>query len=124
MLNKELLLASKRDYTLVYSLGEGSYQCGYRKNDYGQVLYDDVEANTSSNKSWKAFMDFYYHSPTNITAIKLDYIGKGAPESPHVLINGEQYATNHGLLQIAGDPFDLSGLLKVGAPLYLNVKLF
>lgn len=124
MLNKELLLASKRDYTLVYSLGEIPYQCGYRENMYGQVLYDDIEANTSSDKSWKAFMDFYYHNPTNITTIKLDYIGEGAPGSPHVLINGKQYATDHGQLRIAGDPFDLSGLLKVGAPLYLNIKLF
>lgn len=124
MLNKELLLASKRDYTLVYSLGEIPYQCGYSENRYGQVLYDDVEANTSSDKSWKAFRDFYYHDPTNITIIKLDYIGEGAPGSPKVLINGKQYATDHGLLQIAGDPFDLSGLLKVGAPLYLDIKLF
>lgn len=124
MLNKELLLASKRDYTLVYSLGEIPYQCGYSKNRYGQVLYDDVEANTSPDKSWKAFMDFYYHDPTNITTIKLDYIGEGAPGSPRVLINGKQYATDHGLLQIVGDPFDLSGLLKVGAPLYLDIKLF
>ena len=124
MLNKELLLASKRDYTLVYSLEAIPYTWGYSKGRFGQVLYDDVEANTCSDNRWKAFMDFYYHAPTNITTIKLDYIGKGAPGSPHVIINGKQYATDHGLLQIAGDPFDLSGLLDAGAPLYLNIKLY
>ena len=124
MLNKELLFASKRDYTLVYSLDEIPYQCGYSENRFGQVLYDDVEANTSSDKRWKAFSNFYYDDENNTTFISLDYIGEGAPGSPTVFINGTQYQTDHGDLFIVGDPFDLSGLLEVGAPLYLDIKLF
>lgn len=124
MLNKELLFASKRDYTLVYSLDEIPYQWGYSENRFGQVLYDDVEANTSSDKRWKAFSNFYYDHENNTTFISLDYIGEDAPGSPTVFINGTQYQTDHGDLFIVGDPFDLSGLLDVGAPLYLDIKLF
>lgn len=122
MLNKELLLASKRDYTLVYSLEEIPYKCGYSKGHFGQVLYDDVEANTSADNRWKAFSSFYYNKENNATHITLDYIGGGAPGSPIVFINGTQYHTDHGYFYIDGDPFDLSGLLDVGAPLYLDIK--
>lgn len=124
MLNKELLLASKRDYTLVYSLEDIPYKWGYSEGRFGQVLYDDVEANTSSDNRWKAFSNFYYNKENNTTYITLDYIGEGAPGSPSVFINGTQYQTDHGDLYIAGDPFDLSGLIDVGAPLYLDIKLY
>lgn len=124
MLNKELLLASKRDYTLVYSLEDIPYKYGYSQGLFGQVLYDDVEANTSSDNRWKAFSRFYYNKENNTTYITLDYIGASAPGSPSVFINGTEYQTDHGNLYIDGDPFDLEDLCKVGAPLYLDIKLY
>ena len=46
MLNKELLLVSKRSYSLVYRCGaHKDIDYGYEASKFGQVLYDDVEAN-------------------------------------------------------------------------------
>lgn len=129
MLNKELLLVSKHDYTLVYRLEEytdphTSPRCGYDNSKFGQILYNDVEANTSPDKhweQWEAFEWFFYYLNTDRTSIELKYLGTTGPGSPRVIINGTQYQTDHGLIYLYGDPFDLVGLYKTGSPLYLNI---
>lgn len=84
MLNKTLLFASKRDYTLIYRLGaHKDLRYGYDSSEFGQVLYDNVEANTSPDKHWKAFRWFDYYSDSNLTTIALEDIGVGImPASP------------------------------------------
>mgnify|MGYP006894416405 CR=1 FL=1 len=121
MLNKELLLVSKRSYSLIYRCGaHKDTDYGY-DSDFGQVLYDDVEANTSPNKEWKAFGWFSYHSDSNVTTIHMEYLGSSAPGSPRIFINGTLYQSDHGSIFLDGDPFDLVGLYKTGSPLYLYI---
>lgn len=126
MLNKELLLVSKHDYTLVYRLGaytdpHTGPQYGYDNSKFGQILYNDVEANTRPDKQWEAFDWFFYYQNTDRTSIELKYHGTTAPGYPEVIINGTQYQTDHGSIYLDGDPFDLVGLYKTGSPLYLNI---
>ena len=122
MLNKELLLVSKRSYSLVYRCGaHKDIDYGYDASIFGQVLYDDVEANTSPDKQWKAFRLFAYYADSNVTSIALEYIGSTAPGSPRVFINGTLYRSDHGVIFLDGDPFDLVGLYKTESPLYLNI---
>lgn len=122
MLNKELLLVPKHDYTLIYRLGaHKDLHYGYSSSEYGHVLYDDVEANTTSDKRWRAFNWFVYYSDMDSTNITLQYLGTTAPGSPSVFINGTLYRSDHGSINLDGDPFDLAGLYKTESPLYLNI---
>ena len=122
MLNKELLLVPKHDYTLVYRLGaHKDLRYGYASSEFGQVLYNDVQANTSPNKEWEAFWWFTYYSDSDMTSIALQYLGTTAPGSPKVFINGTLYRSDHGSIYLDGDPFDLVGLYKTESPLYLNI---
>lgn len=122
MLNKELLLVSKRSYSLIYRCGaHKDIVYGYTDSEFGQVLYDDVEANTSPDKRWKAFSSFTYYSDSNVTTIDLEYIGSTAPGSPYIFINGTLYLSDHGAISLDGDPFDLVGLYKTESPLYLYI---
>lgn len=122
MLNKELLLVSKRSYSLVYRCGaHKDIDYGCEASKFGQVLYDDVEANTSPDKQWKAFKWFTYYSDSNVTTIALEYLGSTAPGSPSIFINGTLYRSDHGSIHLDGDPFDLVGLYKTESPLYLYI---
>lgn len=122
MLNKELLLVSKHDYTLIYRLGvHKDLYYGYDSVEFGHVLYNDVEANTRPDKQWEAFNWFVYYSDEDRTSIELKYLGTTAPGSPDVIINGTLYYSDHGSISLDGDPFDLVGLYKTGSPLYLNI---
>lgn len=124
MLNKELLLVPKHDYTLIYRLGaHKDLRYGYADSEFGQVLYDDVEANTSPDKQWAAFWWFTYYTGSNVTSIILQYLGMAMPDvNIRVFINGTLYRTDHnGEIRLAGDPFDLVGLYKTESPLYLNI---
>lgn len=122
MLNKELLLVPKHDYTLIYRLGaHKDLQYGYDSSNFGHVLYNDVEANTSPDKQWEAFMWFSYYQDSDRTSIALQYLGMTAPGSPKVFINGTLYRSDHGSIYLDGDPFDLVGLYKTESPLYLNI---
>lgn len=123
MLNKELLLVPKHNYTLIYRLGaHKDLRYGYADSEFGQVLYDDVQANTKPDKAWKAFGWFTYYTDSDVTSIALQYLGMTAPDIPRVFINGKLYRTDHdGSIHLDGDPFDLVGLYKTESPLYLNI---
>lgn len=122
MLNKELLLVSKRSYSLVYRCGaHKDIDYGYEASKFGQVLYDDVEANTRPDEQWRAFKWFVYYADADRTSINLQYLGTTAPGSPRVFINGTLYRSDHGSIDLDGDPFDLVGLYKTESPLYLNI---
>lgn len=105
MLNKELLLAHKPDYTLAYRIEYDDRYYGYFSGALGQVLYDDVEANTSTDKQWKAFKSFRYDELRYRTYIELEYAGTTASGSPEVFINGILYSFLNGSIYLDGDPF-------------------
>lgn len=122
MRNKELLLVHKHGYTLTYRIEYDGRYYGYRSGVLGQVLYDDVEANTSTDKQWKAFKSFRYDELRYRTFIELEYTGTTAPDSPEVFINGILYPSSNGSIYLDGDPFSLESLYVAGSPLYLNIK--
>ena len=122
MLNKELLLVHKSDYTLAYRIEYDGRYYGYFSGALGQVLYDDVEANTSTDKQWKAFKSFRYDELRYRTYIELEYAGTTASGSPEVFINGILYSFLNGSIYLDGDPFSLESLYVAESPVYLNIK--
>lgn len=122
MLNKELLLVHTFNCTLAYRIEYDGRYYGYHKGVLGQVLYDDVEANTSTDKLWKAFKSFRYDELRYRTFIELEYTGTTTQASPEVFINGILYPTSYGSIYLDGDPFSLERLYVTGSPVYLNIK--